>query len=96
MLTRRILRSIIDHTETVNFGSAATLTNQSVTVAIKGARLGDLVLVDTVPLNGAAYMGPIIGRVTAANVVTLVWFNTTSGTFDPGAVSVRFHVFLFK
>lgn len=72
-----------------DFGSIVGQSQAALTVAVKGARLGDTVLV----APNADVTGVIFSAaVTASNVVTIYAKNFTSGTIDPPLLSFQITV----
>lgn len=70
-------------TASMDFASSATLLSSDVTIAVTGARLGDPALIGfvTPPVANVTYYA----FVSAADVVTARFMNTSGGTLDPAA-----------
>lgn len=70
-------------TASMDFASSATLLSSDVTIAVTGARLGDPCVIGfvTPPVANVTYYA----FVSAADVVTARFMNTSGGTLDPAA-----------
>lgn len=79
-------------TRSVNFGSMASGAENTQTVTVTGASVGDLVLVNQAStLNAGVYIRQVY--VSAPNTVTLVARNETGGTIDPAGANYVFAVY---
>lgn len=79
-----LLRNAAGTPLTVAIGAVGANTTAEVTVAVTGARVGDGVMVIPRAACEAGY-GPISARVSAANVVSVQFMNTTAGGLPAAA-----------
>jgi hypothetical protein len=84
---RKTVKTSLTH----NFGNVAATSRSSTTLAVRGARSGDLVLVTPYPstLNLHQY-----GEITADDTLTLYADNPTAGGINPPETSYRIIVFM--
>lgn len=83
--------SILSTTAAVNFGSTAAGAFDDQTVTVTGAAIGSGSTVE-LGLPPAPPNGIVIGWVSAADTVTLRYYNSTGGTINPSAQTYRITV----
>jgi hypothetical protein len=80
-----IFQNVSSASASLTPGTLTTDTSEAVTIAVPGALMGDIVFVS---LGGGIAQTALIqvtGEVLAANVVSVVFSNTTAGPLTPAA-----------
>ena len=88
---RAVFKDVITYQGTLDLGDAATGsgTFASSDVTVKGAELGDFVIVS---LGVDTVDAAVVGAVTAANTVTVTLLNNTAGAVNLASTTVRIAV----
>jgi len=81
----------VSYTETWDPGSITTLSYETEDVVVPGAAVGDFVMVSLSTMLTNAMM--ITGHVSAADTVTVVLFNPTTGSINVGSGTLAVLVF---
>lgn len=84
-----VIKEILSATVALDFPSVAAGGQQSLTMTVTGAAVGDSVTIDRA--DGTAFSAGIImdGTITAANTVTVRASNITASSVDPTSMTVR-------